>query len=88
MYDESIALEIASAYRLPQTKGWEKMFRKMRTIFAKYGSEDLAEQIVECLKEDVVVNVLYMQYELVEELNDLPYITPIKKGQSQVKLGV
>ena len=65
-----------------------KMFRKLRTIFAKYSSEDLAEQIVECLKEDVVVNVLCMHYELVEVLIDLPYITPIKKGQSQVKLEV
>lgn len=64
------------------------MFRELRTIFAKYSSEDLAEQIVECLKEDSVVNVLFMEEELVEELNDLPYIAPIKKGQSQVKLEV
>lgn len=64
------------------------MFRKLRTIFAKYSSDVLAEQIVECLKEDGVVNVLFMEEELVEELNDLPYITPVKKGQSQVKLEV
>lgn len=44
-----------------------------------------AEQIVKCLKEDGVVNVLYMPYELVEELNDLPYITPFKKDQTLVK---
>lgn len=66
----------------------EKMFRKLRTIFAKYSSDVLAEQIVECLKEDGVVNVLFTEEELVEELNDLPYITPVKKGQSQVKLEV
>lgn len=65
-----------------------KMSRKLHTVFAKYSSEDLAEQIVECLKEDGVVNVLFMEEEPVEELNDLPYITPIKKGQSQVKLEV
>jgi len=64
------------------------MFRKLRTIFAKYSSDVLAEQIVECLKEDGVVNVLFTEEELVEELNDLPYITPVKKGQSQVKLEV
>lgn len=64
------------------------MFRELRTIFAKYSSEDLAEQIVECLKEDSVVNVLFMEEELVETLNDLPYIAPIKKGQTQVKLEV
>lgn len=64
------------------------MFRELRAIFAKYSNEDLAEQIVECLKEDGVVNVLYMQDGLLEELNDLPYIAPITKGQSQVKLEV
>lgn len=48
----------------------------------------LAEQIVERLKEDGVVNVLFTEEELVEELNDLPYITAVKKGQSQVKLEV
>lgn len=64
------------------------MFRKLRTIFTKYSSDVLAEQIVECLKEDGVVNVLFTEEELVEELNDLPYITPVKKGQSQVKLEV
>ncbi len=64
------------------------MFRELRTIFAKYSNEDLAQQIVECLKHDGVVNVLYMQDELVEELNDLNYIVPIKKGQTQVKLEV
>lgn len=64
------------------------MFRKLRTIFAKYSSDVLAEQIVERLKEDGVVNVLFTEEELVEELNDLPYITPVKKGQSQVKLEV
>lgn len=64
------------------------MFRKLRTIFAKYSSDFLAEQIVERLKEDGVVNVLFTEEELVEELNDLPYITPVKKGQSQVKLEV
>jgi len=64
------------------------MFRKLRTIFAKYSSDVLAEQIVECLKGDGVVNVLFTEEELVEELNDLPYITPVKKGQSQVKLEV
>lgn len=61
------------------------MFRKLRTIFAKYSSDVLAEQIVVCLKEDGVVNVLFTEEELVEELNDLPYITPVKKVQSQVK---
>ncbi len=64
------------------------MFRELRTIFAKYSSDDLAEQIVECLKEDGAVNVLYMQEELVEELNDIPFIQPLKKGQTQVKLEV
>lgn len=64
------------------------MFRKLRTIFAKYSSDVLAEQIVERLKEDGVANVLFKEEELVEELNDLPYITPVKKGQSQVKLEV
>lgn len=64
------------------------MFRELRTIFAKYSNEDLSEQIVECLKHDGVVNVLYMQPELVEELNELDYIVPIKKGQTQVKLEV
>lgn len=64
------------------------MFRKLRTIFAKYSSDVLAEQIVERLKEDGVVNVLFTEEELVEELNDLPYITPVKKGQTQVKLEV
>lgn len=64
------------------------MFRELRAIFAKYSNEDLADQIVECLKEDGVVNVLYMHDDLVEELNDLPYIAPITKGQSQVKLEV
>lgn len=64
------------------------MFRELRTVFTKYSNEDLAEQIVERLKEDGVVNVLFMEEELVEELNNLPYITPIKKGQSQVKLEV
>lgn len=72
----------------PDRKRARTMFRELRTIFAKYSSEDLAEQIVECLKEDSVVNVLFMEEELVEELNDLPYIAPIKKGQSQVKLEV
>lgn len=61
------------------------MFRKLRTIFAKYSSDVLAEQIVERLKEDGVVNVLFTEEELIEELNDLPYITPVKKVQSQVK---
>lgn len=64
------------------------MFTELRSIFAKYSSDDLAEQIVECLKEDGAVNVLYMQQELVEELNDLPYIAVTKKGQSHVKLEV
>lgn len=64
------------------------MFRELRAIFAKYCNEDLAEQIVERLKEDGVVNVLYMHDDLLEELNDLPYIAPITKGQSQVKLEV
>lgn len=64
------------------------MFRELRAIFAKYSSDDLAEQIVECLKEDGAVNVIYMQEELVEELNDLPYITPIMDGQSINKLEV
>lgn len=64
------------------------MFRELRTIFSKYSNDDLATQIVECLKEDGVVNVLFMEEELLEELNDLPYITPIKKGQTQVKLEV
>jgi len=64
------------------------MFRELRTIFTKYSNEDLAEQIVECLKHDGVVNVFYMQDELVEELNELDYIVPIKKGQTLVKLGV
>lgn len=64
------------------------MFRELRTIFTKYSNEDIATQIVECLKHDGVVNVLYMQPELVEELNDTGYIQPIKKGQTQVKLEV
>lgn len=64
------------------------MYRELRTIFAKYSNETLAQQIVECLKEDGVVNVLYMQPELAEELNNLPYIQPLKKGSTQVKLEV
>lgn len=64
------------------------MLRELRAIFAKYCNEDLPDRIVDCLKEDGAANVLYMQQELVEELNDLPYITLIKKGQSQVKLEV
>lgn len=64
------------------------MFMELRTIFAKYSSESLAEQIVECLKQDGVVNVLYMEPELIDELNDTGYVQTIKKGQSQVKLGV
>lgn len=64
------------------------MFRELRAIFAKYSNEDLAEQIVECLKADGVVNVLYMQPDLVDELNDLEYIQPIKKGQARVQLEV
>ena len=64
------------------------MFRELRTIFAKYSNEDIATQIVECLKQDGVVNVLYMQDELVEELNETGYIASIKKGQTQVKLEV
>ena len=64
------------------------MFRELRAIFTKYCNEDLADWIVDCLKEDGAVNVLYMQQELVEELIDLPYITLIKNGQSQVKLEV
>lgn len=62
------------------------MFRELRTIFSKYSNEELAIEIVKCLKHEGVVNVLYMQDELVEELNDLPFIQPIKKGQTQVKL--
>lgn len=61
------------------------MFRELRAIFSKYSNEELAIEIVKCLKHDGVVNVLYMQDELVEELNDLPFIQPIKKGQTQVK---
>lgn len=61
------------------------MFRELRAIFTKYCNDDLADRIVDCLKEDGAVNVVYMQQELVEELNDSPYITLIKKGQSQVK---
>lgn len=64
------------------------MFRELRAIFSKYSNESFAEQIVECLKEDGVVNVLGMQEELVEELNDLDYIVSIKKGQTLVKLEV
>lgn len=64
------------------------MFRELRAIFTKYSNEDIATQIVECLREDGVVNVLYMQPELIDELNDLDYIQPIKKGQTQVKLEV
>lgn len=44
------------------------MFSELRTIFAKYSNEDLAD--------------------LVDELNDLEYIQPIKKGQAQVQLEV
>lgn len=64
------------------------MFRELRAIFSKYSNEELAIEIVECLKHDGVVNVLYMQDELVEELNDLPFIQSLKKGQTQVKLEV
>lgn len=64
------------------------MFRELRAIFSKYSNEELAIEIVECLKHDGVVNVLYMQDELVEELNDLPIIQSLKKGQTQVKLEV
>ena len=64
------------------------MFRELRAIFSKYSNEELAIEIVKHLKHDGVVSVLYMQDELVEELNDLPFIQPIKKGQTQVKLEV
>lgn len=64
------------------------MFRELRAIFSKYSNEELAIEIVKCLKHDGVVNVLYMQDELVDELNDLPFIQPLKKGQTQVKLEV
>lgn len=63
-------------------------FRELRVIFTKYCNGVLAERIVDWLKEDGAVNVLYMHQELVEELNVLPYLTLIKKGQSQVKLEV
>lgn len=65
-----------------------KMYQELRSIFAKYSNETLAQQIVECLKEDGVVNVLYMQPELIEELNGLEYIKHIKKGSTQVSLEV
>lgn len=64
------------------------MFRELRAIFSKYSNEELAIEIVKCLEDDGVVNILYMQAELVEELNDLDYIVHIKKGQTQVKLEV
>lgn len=64
------------------------MFRELRDIFSKYSNEELAIEIAKCLEHDGVVNVLYMQDELLEELNDLPFIQPLKKGQTQVKLEV
>lgn len=64
------------------------MFRELRAIFSKYSNEELAIEIVKYLEDDGVVNILYMQPELVEELNDLDYIVHIKKGQTQVKLEV
>lgn len=64
------------------------MFRELRTIFTKYSNEELAIEIVKCLENDGAVNILYMQPDLVDELNDLDYIQPIKKGQTLVKLEV
>lgn len=64
------------------------MFRELRAIFSKYSNEELAIEIVKCLEHDGAVNILYMQSELVDELNDLEYIHPIKKGQTLVKLEV
>lgn len=42
------------------------MFSELRAIFSKYSNEELAIEIAKCLKHDGVVNVLYMQDELVE----------------------
>lgn len=64
------------------------MFRELRAIFSKYSNEELANEIVKCLEDDGAVNILYMQSELVDELNDLEYIHTIKKGQTLVKLEV
>lgn len=64
------------------------MFRELRAIFSKYSNEELAIEIVKCLEDDGAVNILYMQSELVDELNDLEYIHTIKKGQTLVKLEV
>lgn len=44
LFDVVVALEIASAYRLPQSKGGVRtMFRELRAIFTKYCNEDLAD---------------------------------------------
>lgn len=64
------------------------MFRELRAIFSKYSNEELATEIVKCLEDDGAVNILYIQSDLVDELNDLEYIQPIKKGQTLVKLEV
>lgn len=57
------------------------MFRELRAIFSKYSNEELATKIVKCLEDDGAVNILYMQSDLVDELNDLEYIQPIKKDK-------
>lgn len=62
------------------------MFRELRAIFAKYSSEDIATQIVDCLKTDGAVYVLYMQQDLIDELNDTGYIHRMEKYDNLVKL--
>ena len=42
------------------------MFSELRAKISKYSNEELAIEIAKCLKHDGVVNVLYMQDELVE----------------------
>lgn len=64
------------------------MFRELRVIFSKYSNEELVIEIVKCLENDAAVDILYMETDLVDELNALEYIQPIKKGQTLVKLEV
>lgn len=63
------------------------MFRELRAIFSKYSNEELATKIVKCLEDDGAVNILYMQSDLVDELNDLEYIQPIKKRTNISEIG-
>lgn len=64
------------------------LFRELRAIFTKYSNENIATEIVECLKKDGAVYVLYMGQELINELNDTGYIQYLEKWDNLVKLEV